>query len=233
MTDQSKLHDEKYKKAKSNGLPGWGSLERVSQLSQIIEDRYFGYSKAPTSGQLLELGCGAGNLSIALAKKGFTVIGMDFAESAISWARENAFSEGIEIDFRVGDVTHLSVFENETFDVVYDGNCLHCIIGENRKLAFSEWRRVLKMDGTLFISSLCAPKEGTSFPKDFDATSRILLESNVPYRFIPTEEFIEDELKAAGFEIAHRFVRCDAPFGHINIHAKKISPADLIIVAHD
>lgn len=221
MSDSSKLHDEKYKALRAAGLSGWGGNERVSNLSQMIEDRFFAFADAPSSGKLLELGCGAGNLSIALSNRGFDVFGVDFSESAIEWAKDNAKQASKIFDFRVADVTDLSCFSDDSFDVLYDGNCLHCLIGDRRAVALSEWKRVLKKDGMLFISSLCAPLENPEFPMDFDSVSRVLFESGIPYRFIPTKETIESELRLAGFKIVNKFVREDSPFGHINIHALK------------
>ncbi len=222
MSRAASLHNEKYLAAKAAGLPGWGGKDRISKLQETIDERFFAFKDAPSSGKLLELGCGAGNLSIALADRGFEVSGVDFAETAILWATENAKSASKDIDFRVADVSDLSHFKDETFDVLYDGNCLHCVLGEKRAVALTEWNRILKPTGLLFISSLCAPAESRSFPKEFDCSTRLLTESGVPYRFIPTLEQIECELRNAGFRIAHKIVRIQEPFGHINIHAFKI-----------
>lgn len=145
MSKTSKLHDEKYKALRAAGLPGWGGTDRISSLPQMIEDRFFAFDAAPSSGKLLELGCGAGNLSIALSNRGFDVFGVDFSESAIEWAKDNARQASKIIDFRVADVTNLSCFADGSFDVLYDGNCLHCIIGDSsRTVALAEWKRILK-----------------------------------------------------------------------------------------
>ena len=219
--DSMMRHDEKYKSARAKGLPGWGGVERVSNLPQILDERYYSFKNTPTSGKLLELGCGAGNLSIELSNRGFDVTGVDFSDTAIEWAKDNAKSNTKFINFRVADVTNLNSFVSEYFDVLYDGNCLHCIIGNKRVLAIAEWKRLLKPGGILFISSLCSAQYDPMFPKDFDPASRILSESGEPYRYIPTPETIESELQNAGFEILTSVVRKDRPFGHINIHALK------------
>lgn len=187
----------------------------------MLEERFFAFDGIPSSGKLLELGCGAGNLSIALSNRGFDVSGVDFSESAIAWAKDNAKKASRAIDFRVADVTNLSCFATAIFDVLYDGNCLHCLIGEKRAVALAEWERVLKPDGLLFISSLCAPLEDSAFPREFDSSSRVLDDSGTPYRFIPTPEMIEAELQASGFRSVNVLLRADRPFGHINIHAVK------------
>lgn len=119
-------------------------------------------------------------------------------------------------------MTNLSLFADETFDVVYDGNCFHCVPGTKRSIALAEWKRILKPKGILFISSLCAPSEDPKFPEAFNPSTRVLSESGVPFRFIPTPEAIESELHVAGFEIVNKVVRTERPFGHINLHVVRV-----------
>lgn len=137
MTESAQAHDEKYLEAKAAGLPGWVGNDRIAQLPRMIEERFFAFADAPRQGKLLELGCGAGNLSIALAEKGFDVCGVDFSKTAIEWAKESAKQSGKSIEFQVADVCDLAAFEDESFDIVYDGYCFHCIIGEKRLVALA------------------------------------------------------------------------------------------------
>jgi len=219
--NDAKAHDEKYLEAKVAGLPGWGGADRISKLAQMIDERFFALKGAPREGRLLELGCGAGNLSIALAEKGFEVYGVDFSKTAITWAKENARQSGKNIRFEVADVCNLASFEDESFDLAYDGYSFHCIIGENRVVALAEWKRILKPGGILFISSLCAPEVDPNFPDTFNLDTRVQTEPGFPSRFITTRENLESELKNTGFEILKVFVRAESPFGHINVHARK------------
>lgn len=223
MPDTAKIHDQRYKALRAAHHPGWGGENRISKLPQMLEERFFSSAGIPTSGKLLELGCGAGNLSILLSNKGFDVTGVDFSEYAIQWSKDNALSAGNKINFKIADVTNLIEFKNSSFDVLYDGNCLHCIIGPKRASALSEWKRLLKPKGILFISSLCSSNENSEFPTEFDNNTRVLSESGYPYRYIPTPEMLESELVTAGFKIINSKSRIDHPFGHINIHAVKLN----------
>jgi len=219
--NDAKAHDDKYLEAKATGLPGWGGYDRISKLPQMIDERFFAFSGTPRQGKLLELGCGAGNLSIALAEKGFDVFGVDFSQTAINWAKENAKQCGKNIEFEVADVCNLVSLENESFDIAYDGYCFHCILGENRAIALTEWKRILKPEGLLFISSLCAPAMDPNFPDTFNLDTRVQAETGFPRRFITTRKNLESELHSVGFEILNVFVRTESPFGHINVHARK------------
>ncbi|MDA1279582.1 MAG: class I SAM-dependent methyltransferase [Chloroflexi bacterium] len=52
---------------------------------------------------VLDLGCGAGGLAIALAERGWAVTGVDLSENAIESARKSARSHGVEVEFFVAD----------------------------------------------------------------------------------------------------------------------------------
>jgi len=71
-------------------------------------------------GKALDLGCGIGAKSIALAKKGFSVTGIDISPTAIQYAKENAKKEGVKARFIAADATDLSFLKDEEFDFVLD-----------------------------------------------------------------------------------------------------------------
>ena len=64
---------------------------------------------------ILDVGCGTGRHTIELTKRGYSVTGIDFSESQLTWATEKAKSQGLRIDFQQQDARNLS-FDHE-FDV--------------------------------------------------------------------------------------------------------------------
>ena len=58
---------------------------------------------APES-TVFEGGCGLGHLSVALAKRGHAVTGMDISSLPLRYLRRNAAREGVRLDIRQGDV---------------------------------------------------------------------------------------------------------------------------------
>ncbi len=74
---------------------------------------HFGRSlvrRQPLAGlRVLDIGCGAGLLSEAMARSGASVIGVDPATRNISIARAHAQASGLNIDYRVGAVEDLDL----------------------------------------------------------------------------------------------------------------------------
>ena len=56
-------------------------------------------------GSALDLGCGAGSNALMLAARGWSVVGVDWAEHAVALATRAAQERGLDATFYVGDVT--------------------------------------------------------------------------------------------------------------------------------
>lgn len=100
-------------------------------------------------GKVLDLGCGAGWLSLELARKGATVTGIDISKKRIKIAKTHAKKVGVCIDYRVGDINDLSWVKQSTYDVIVNWNTLHHT--EHTEKILDGVKRSLKKDG-LFIS---------------------------------------------------------------------------------
>ena len=99
---------------------------------------------------VLDVGCGGGYLSEAVAELGYTVSGIDLSGTSIENARNHAAKSPIEsvqrIDYRVGSVFNMP-FPSDHFDVVIASDVLEHVGDVPRALA--EIRRVLKPAGKL------------------------------------------------------------------------------------
>ncbi len=66
--------------------------------------------------RILDVGCGTGRHSIELAKRGYSVTGVDLSDSQLNRARQKAIEQSIRVDFRKADARSLSF--NKEYDLV-------------------------------------------------------------------------------------------------------------------
>lgn len=102
---------------------------------------------------VLDLGCGTGELAMALARRvgpDGRVAGLDISKSLVAGARRRARRAGLAIDFRVASIAHLP-FADATVDVVVSSLVLHHLAPEVLGRAVCEIRRVLKPGGRVFV----------------------------------------------------------------------------------
>lgn len=81
---------------------------------------------------VLDVGCGTGDLAIAVAAKGHRVVGIDCAERALAAARMKATDRGLDIEFRLADAEHLEGLDIRPRTVL-DCGLLHNLDQEGRR----------------------------------------------------------------------------------------------------
>ncbi len=100
-----------------------------------------------TGKKVLDLGCGGGYFAYLAKQRGAEVIGVDYSQSAINFAK-NRYKD---IDFRVADALTLKEFSDSTFDLVLLMDVIEHI--KNQDESLNEIRRILKNEGKLLIST--------------------------------------------------------------------------------
>ena len=131
--------------------PPWES----GQVPPEVED----FIRAHPCGWAMDLGCGTGTSSLALAKAGWTVTGIDFAPRAIALARNKARSAGVTVDFQVGDVTRLGDTRGP-FDLVLDIGCFHGLSQGHKRIYLDHLENLLAVNGSWLLYGFFKPEEG-------------------------------------------------------------------------
>jgi 2-polyprenyl-6-hydroxyphenyl methylase/3-demethylubiquinone-9 3-methyltransferase len=100
---------------------------------------------------VLDLGCGGGFMSEALARKGATVIGVDPSEAAIHAAQDHAVKHALEIDYKAGSGENIPLADH-CVDCVVCVDVLEHVAELDRVL--DEVQRVLKPGGVLLFDTI-------------------------------------------------------------------------------
>ncbi|MCK6540786.1 MAG: bifunctional 2-polyprenyl-6-hydroxyphenol methylase/3-demethylubiquinol 3-O-methyltransferase UbiG [Anaerolineales bacterium] len=102
--------------------------------------------------KILDVGCGGGILSEALAKAGAQVTGLDLSEASIQAARQHAQQQGLSIDYRYERVEDLAQRQAGTYDVV---TCMEMLehVPEPGKVV-AACAQALKPGGFAFFSTI-------------------------------------------------------------------------------
>lgn len=160
--------------------------------------------------RILDLGCGGGQSSIAFARGGAHVIGVDISGEQVKYARELAEQEEVKAEFKHGDLADLAFVQAGSIDLVFSSYSFQYIDRFDRLCRSVE--RVLKHHG-LFVFSHdhpmwdCISREsGTITRSYFDTTPMDWSWSGDPQRprmrtYHRTVSDIVTSLTRAGLEL--------------------------------
>ena len=154
VKDEQMRMDEVYKNMSLEEIP-WNIETPPEPLVKLVDSGKVQPCKT------IDMGCGAGNYAVYLAERGFEVTGVDFSQTAIRIARENAAKKGVKCNFFVADVVEGLDKVNQTWDFVYDWGLLHHILPEQRQKYVENVRRILNPGGRYL--SVCFSREDTGF----------------------------------------------------------------------
>jgi SAM-dependent methyltransferase len=116
----------------------------------------------PPTGPVLDVGCGSGDLAIALARGGLQVLGIDFADAAIARARAKAGALPPDVarflDFQVADALQPSLLRRQ-FGAVVDCGFYHLFEPEQCDRYVDELASTLLPGGRYYLLAFA-----TTFP---------------------------------------------------------------------
>jgi SAM-dependent methyltransferase len=101
-------------------------------------------------GDVIDVGCGTGENSLFLARRGHKTLGVDTAQLAIRKARAKAAERGIRADFRIWDALRIHELKAQ-FDCGIDSGFFHTLSDEARVRYARSLCSVLKLKGRYFM----------------------------------------------------------------------------------
>jgi ubiquinone/menaquinone biosynthesis C-methylase UbiE len=122
------------------------------QLRQNVALNYIDKLSLPKTARILEIGCGAGDMAIALVRRGFAVDAVDHSSKMIELTKRHAKENGVEnrIHAAIEDVHELT-FNNQSFDLIIALGVVGWLY--DLKKALIEISRVLKPGGYVILNS--------------------------------------------------------------------------------
>jgi len=132
--------------------------------------------------RVLDLGCGAGQLTAKIAERGAEAVGIDSSPAMIAQARANFPA----LDFRIADATSFDV--GESFDAVFSNAVLHWV--HDAAAAIERVWRALKPGGR-FVAEMGGKGN----------TNRIVTAAGVNPWFYPSVAEYASLLEQRGFEV--------------------------------
>lgn len=149
--------------------PDWNASIRQQgdSLSRLIEAEWPGHRK------VLDVSCGIGTQTLALAGLGYAVTASDLSANEIERARHEARLRGLDIDFSVGDMRKAHEQHGTGFDIVMscDNSMPHLQTDDDLLAAFRQMTACLRPGGGCVVSVRDYAKEerGTNLVKHYGA----------------------------------------------------------------
>lgn len=127
-------------------------LALIYQQRLSMALKYFDELSLPRTARILEVGCGAGLLTVDLARRGYTIEALDRVKSMVDLTRRNALRCGLEnrVNAHIGDVYQLP-FGDGTFGCLIALGVLPWVA--DIKAALTEISRVLLPGGYAILSA--------------------------------------------------------------------------------
>jgi ubiquinone/menaquinone biosynthesis C-methylase UbiE len=128
-------------------------------LVKVVE-RVLGEADPSPEAFAVDLGCGSGQVTLALARLCRTVIGVDVSAEMIALLLENAAREGISnIEGRAVPIERLKLLDNSV-DLVVSNYALHHLRDRDKQVAVNEAFKWLRPGGKLVIGDMMFGRGG-------------------------------------------------------------------------
>jgi 2-polyprenyl-6-hydroxyphenyl methylase/3-demethylubiquinone-9 3-methyltransferase len=132
----------------------WDPMGEMRPLHQInpLRLEYIEQRCCLRDRKILDVGCGGGLLSEAMAAKGASVTGVDLAEASLEVARLHVRQSGLHVEYRNISVEILATQEAGSFDVVTCMEMLEHV--PDPESVVRACTRLVRPGGTVFFSTL-------------------------------------------------------------------------------
>lgn len=195
----------------------------------------------PPGAQILEIGCGAGRLSAALASRGFQVQAIDVTEEMVAQTARTARQFAVEdrVSVALGDV-HALAFPNSVFDLVLAIGVLewtptlHAPLAEINRVAKPGAHVIVNVDNRWALHCLLDPWQNPLLQKLKHKARRILEVLNLrPARARPSRRSLPELDRALSAAGLRKVAGLTGGFGPFALFGKRVLPDRMGVAIHD
>lgn len=198
---------------KDEALETWGN-QAVIEQGLVEEEEIFVSTYLKGKEKCLVLNCGGGRETIALAKRGFEVIGVDQSGPLVEEAKRYAVREGLSCRYVAQNVLELSL--GETFGAIFLGSNMYSAIPlKEKRIAFLKRAGAhLSKEGLFYMefAGHVSPQEIRHYPvkkflaglfgnRFYGLGDRLFAGWHYEHAFFRQED-LQEEITASGLEAA-------------------------------
>ncbi len=109
------------------------------------------------TGTILDAGCGSGEILLECLKRGWNGQGCDIAEKMVALSKDHLATAGFDAErVNQSSITQMPIYADASFDAVVCPGVLEYLNDDEEAQAFSEFKRILKPNGTLIVENVNA-----------------------------------------------------------------------------
>jgi cyclopropane fatty-acyl-phospholipid synthase-like methyltransferase len=146
---------------------------------------------------VLDSGCGTGEQALMLAARGFEVLGIDVAPTAIERARRKAADRGLMAEFDVGDVLRIDRLDR-AFATIIDSGTFHTFDDADRPRYIASLASAVQPGGVVHLMCFSERTPGEAGP-------RRVTQAEIREAF--AEGWTVERIQAERFEVDPEFMR--------------------------
>ena len=137
------------------GRPPWDTGITPPEVAEFLD-------RTPP-GRALDIGCGTGTNAVAMAGRGWRVLGVDFSGRALRAARARAAEAGLTVEFLQGDASELRGVTGR-FEYILDIGCFHALPADGQRRYARRVTELAGPGGSYMLYTFLSPDGAGSLP---------------------------------------------------------------------
>jgi SAM-dependent methyltransferase len=150
MTTQTRQPDLSVVRARQQKTWASGDFAVIASRIVLASEQLADVMDLHAGWRVLDVACGSGNATLAAARSGTHVVGVDYVPSLLEDGRARAVAEGLDVEFRTADAENLP-FDDSSFDAAL--TVFGAMFAPDHQRAADEIVRVVRPGGTVGLAS--------------------------------------------------------------------------------